>query len=156
MSICIYIYICIYLYIYMYVYICMYVIIYKDAYIYIYTYICGMFPVPKPQIWLIYLHLHTSKTTGLEMPIHDMASRWTPKKINHGKRPVTSRAAVLLGSLQAACNLESTKEELGVSITVVVTMCAKEMNVHGAPPSWKIISRNKMRLILNASWKTSQ
>ena len=68
----------------------------------------------------------------------------------------TSRAAVLLGSLQAACNLESIEEELDVSITVVVTMCAKEMNVHGAPPSWKIISRNKMRLILNASWKTSQ
>ena len=49
----------------------------------------------------------------------------------------TSRAAVLLGSLQAACNLESIKEELGVSITVVVTMCAKDMNVRGASASWK-------------------
>ena len=49
----------------------------------------------------------------------------------------TSQAAVLLGSLQAACNLVSIKEELGVSITVVVSMCKNEMNIEGAPPCWK-------------------
>ena len=68
----------------------------------------------------------------------------------------TSQAAGLLGSLHAACNLESIKEELGVSITVVVTMCENEMNVHGAPPSWKNISNNRARFTFTVSWKTSQ
>ena len=35
----------------------------------------------------------------------------------------TERAALLLGSLQAACHLEVINEELGVSVTVVVSMC---------------------------------
>lgn len=38
--------------------------------------------------------------------------------------------------LQAACNLGAIKEELGVSVTVVVSMCDNEMKVHGAPPNW--------------------
>ena len=45
-------------------------------------------------------------------------------------------AALLLGSLQAACNLGVIKEELGVSETVVVSMCDNEMKVQGAPPNW--------------------
>ena len=49
----------------------------------------------------------------------------------------TERAAMLLGSLQAACNLGVIKEDLGVSVTVVVSMCETEMNIHGAPSNWK-------------------
>ena len=47
------------------------------------------------------------------------------------------RASVLLGSLQAACNLDVIKEDLGVSVTVVVSMCETEMKPHGAPSNWK-------------------
>ena len=49
----------------------------------------------------------------------------------------TERASVLLGSLQAACNLDVIKEDLGVSVTVVVSMCDSEMQTHGAPWNWK-------------------
>ena len=49
----------------------------------------------------------------------------------------TERASVLLGSLQAACNLDVIKEHLGVSVTVVVSMCETEMQSHGAPSNWK-------------------
>ena len=49
----------------------------------------------------------------------------------------TERAALLLGSLQAACNLDVIKEDVGLSVTVVVSMCDTEMNVHGAPSNWK-------------------
>ena len=49
----------------------------------------------------------------------------------------TERASVLLGSLQAACNLDVIKEDLGVSVTVVVSMCETEMQSHGAPSNWK-------------------
>ena len=49
----------------------------------------------------------------------------------------TERASVLLGSLQAACNLDVIKEDLGVSVTVVVSMCETEMKPHGAPSNWK-------------------
>ena len=51
-------------------------------------------------------------------------------------RKPTERAAMLLGSLQAACNLGVIKEDLGVSVTVVVSMFETEMNVHGAPSNW--------------------
>ena len=51
-------------------------------------------------------------------------------------RKPTERATMLLGSLQAACNLDVIKEDLGVSVTVVVSMCETEMNVHGAPSNW--------------------
>ena len=44
---------------------------------------------------------------------------------------------MLLGSLQAACNLGVVKEDLGVSVTVVVSLCESEMDVHGAPSNWK-------------------
>ena len=37
---------------------------------------------------------------------------------------------MLLGSLQAACSLGVIKEDLGVSVTVVVSMCETEMNVY--------------------------
>ena len=47
-----------------------------------------------------------------------------------------NRAALLRGSLQAACHREVLKEELGVSVTVVVSMCDTEMNVPGAPSNW--------------------
>ena len=63
---------------------------------------------------------------------------------------------MLLGSLQAACKLEIIKEELGVPVAVVVTMCAKEMNVHGAPPSSKDYFKKQNVVTLNVSWKTSQ
>ena len=49
----------------------------------------------------------------------------------------------------AACNLESIKKELGVSITVVVTMCKNEMNVHGAPPSWKNYFKQQRAVHIN-------
>ena len=49
----------------------------------------------------------------------------------------TERATMLLGSFQAACNLDVIKEDLGVSVTKVVSMCETEMNVHGAPSNWK-------------------
>ena len=49
----------------------------------------------------------------------------------------TEREAMLLGSLQAACNSGVIKEDLGMSVTVVVSMCETEMNVHGAPSNWK-------------------
>ena len=48
----------------------------------------------------------------------------------------TERAAMLLGSLQAACNVGVIKEDLGVSVTAVVSMCETDMNVHGAPSNW--------------------
>ena len=35
------------------------------------------------------------------------------------------------------CNLDVIKEDLGVSVTVVVSMCETEMDVHGAPSNWK-------------------
>ena len=49
----------------------------------------------------------------------------------------TERATMPLGSLQAACNLDVIKEDLGVSVTVVVSRCETEMNAHGAPSNWK-------------------
>ena len=48
----------------------------------------------------------------------------------------TEKAAILHGSLHAACNLGIIKEDLGVSVTVVVSMCETEMNAHGAPSNW--------------------
>ena len=39
----------------------------------------------------------------------------------------TERATMLLGSFQAACNLDVIKEDLGVSVTKVVSMCETEM-----------------------------
>ena len=55
----------------------------------------------------------------------------------------TDRAALLLGSLQAACHLGVIKEELGISVTVVVSMCETEMNVPGAPPNWQKYFRDQ-------------
>eukprot|EP00435_Cladocopium_sp_Y103_P023001 s2744_g5.t1 len=48
----------------------------------------------------------------------------------------TEKSALLLGSLQAACNLSVLKEDLGFSVTVVVSMCDAEMRVHGSPANW--------------------
>ena len=55
----------------------------------------------------------------------------------------TDRAALLLGSLQAACHLGVIKEELGVSVTVVVSMCDTDMNVPGAPSNWQNYFRDQ-------------
>ena len=55
----------------------------------------------------------------------------------------TDRAALLLGSLQAACHLGVIKEELGVSVTVVVSMCETDMNVPGAPSNWQKYFRDQ-------------
>ena len=48
----------------------------------------------------------------------------------------TDRASVLLGSIKAACSLEDIFETLSVKVTVVVTMCANEMEIRGAPKDW--------------------
>ena len=48
----------------------------------------------------------------------------------------TDRASVLLGSIKAACSLEDIFESLSVKVTVVVTMCANEMEIRGAPKDW--------------------
>ena len=47
---------------------------------------------------------------------------------------------MLLGSLQAACNLDVIKEDLGVSVTVVVSMCESERNHMELHPIGRIIS----------------
>ena len=48
----------------------------------------------------------------------------------------TDRASVLLGSIKAACSLEDIFKTLSVKVTVVVTMCADEMEIRGAPKDW--------------------
>ena len=48
----------------------------------------------------------------------------------------TTRASVLLGSIKAACSLKDIFETLSVKVTVVVTMCANEMEIRGAPKDW--------------------
>ena len=48
----------------------------------------------------------------------------------------TDRASVLLGSIKAACSLEDICQALSVKVTVVVTMCANEMEIRGAPKDW--------------------
>lgn len=48
----------------------------------------------------------------------------------------TDRASVLLGSLKAARSLKDIFETLALKVTVVVTMCAHEMKVIGAPKDW--------------------
>ena len=48
----------------------------------------------------------------------------------------TDRALVLLGSIKAACSLEDIFKTLSVKVTVVVTMCANEMEIRGAPKDW--------------------
>ena len=48
----------------------------------------------------------------------------------------TDRASVLLGSIKAACSLEDIFETLSMKVTVVVTMCANEMEIRGAPKDW--------------------
>ena len=48
----------------------------------------------------------------------------------------TDRAALLLGSLKAACSLEDIVETTSLKVTVVVTMCAQEMKIAGAPTDW--------------------
>ena len=50
----------------------------------------------------------------------------------------TDRASVLLGSIKAACRLEDICQALSVKVTVVVTMCAKEMEIRGAPKDWAL------------------
>ena len=47
----------------------------------------------------------------------------------------TDRAALLLGSLKAACSLEDIVETTSLKVTVVVTMCAQEMQIT-APTDW--------------------
>ena len=48
----------------------------------------------------------------------------------------TDRAALLLGSLKAACSLEDIVETTSLKVTVVVTMRAQEMQITGAPTDW--------------------
>ena len=48
----------------------------------------------------------------------------------------TDRAALLLGSLKAACSLEDIVETTSLKVTVVVTMRAQEMKIAGAPTDW--------------------
>ena len=48
----------------------------------------------------------------------------------------TDRASVLLGSIKAACSLEDIFKTLSMKVTVVVTMCANEMDIRGAPKDW--------------------
>ena len=48
----------------------------------------------------------------------------------------TDRASVLLGSMKAACGLEDIWKTLSLKVTVVVTMCAHEMKMQGAPKDW--------------------
>ena len=48
----------------------------------------------------------------------------------------TDRASVLLGSMKAACGLEDIWKTLSLKVTVVVTMCAHEMKMEGAPKDW--------------------
>ena len=43
---------------------------------------------------------------------------------------------MLLGSIKAACSLEDILKTLLVKVTVVVTMCANEMKIQGAPKDW--------------------
>ena len=63
----------------------------------------------------------------------------------------------LIGSLQAACNLGVIKEDLRMSVTVVVSMCETEMNVHGAPSNWNDYFRehNVVHTVFIVSWTTS-
>ena len=48
----------------------------------------------------------------------------------------TDRASVLLGSMKAACGSEDIWKTLSLKVTVVVTMCAHEMKMQGAPKDW--------------------
>ena len=48
----------------------------------------------------------------------------------------TDRASVLLGSIKAACSLKDILKTVLVKVTVVVTMCANEMKIQGAPKDW--------------------
>ena len=48
----------------------------------------------------------------------------------------TDRAALLLGSLKAACSLEDIVETTSLKVTVAVTMCAQEMQITDAPTDW--------------------
>ena len=48
----------------------------------------------------------------------------------------TRRASLILGSLQAACNLKDIERSLGRKVNIVVTMCENEMKVAGAPADW--------------------
>eukprot|EP00438_Fugacium_kawagutii_P013261 Skav225488 [mRNA] locus=scaffold868:67474:68202:- [translate_table: standard] len=48
----------------------------------------------------------------------------------------TDGACVMLGSLKGACSLEEISSTLSVEVTVVVTMCAQEMKIRGAPTDW--------------------
>ena len=45
----------------------------------------------------------------------------------------TDRASLLLGSLKAACSLHDIVETSSLKVTMVVTMCATEMKIEGAP-----------------------
>ena len=53
----------------------------------------------------------------------------------HQQNP-TKRASLILGSLQAACNLKEIDDSFGRSVNVVVTMCKDEMKVAGTPSDW--------------------
>ena len=48
----------------------------------------------------------------------------------------TRHASLILGSLQAACNLKDIERSLGRKVNIVVTMCENEMKVAGAPADW--------------------
>ena len=54
------------------------------------------------------------------------------------KRIVWSERSCIhsLGSIKAACSLEDILKTLSVKVTVVVTMCAHEMKIQGAPEDW--------------------
>eukprot|EP00438_Fugacium_kawagutii_P002698 Skav218907 [mRNA] locus=scaffold328:440051:440561:- [translate_table: standard] len=49
----------------------------------------------------------------------------------------------MLGSLKAACSLEEISSTLSVEVTVVVTMCAQEMKIRGAPTDWSEYFRRR-------------
>ena len=49
----------------------------------------------------------------------------------------TDQASVLLGSIKAACCLEDISKTLSVKVTGVVTVCAGEMAIRGAPMDWR-------------------
>ena len=48
----------------------------------------------------------------------------------------TDRASLLPGNSKAACSLQDIVETSSLKVTVVVTMCAREMEIQGAPTDW--------------------
>ena len=53
------------------------------------------------------------------------------------------------------CSLEDIWKTLSLKVTVVVTMCAHEMKMHGAPKHWTRYFNNMESSTSTATWKTS-